>query len=141
MRKFLASIAAGAVLAAAALGAPPAPTHPILGSWQFMLPGGECSETDYFRRDGTYQVTSGEEISESEYEITALPNEKGFYKLVDTIVKDNGRTDCLGQVAEIGHKATNFIFIHPSGQTLIVCKSEAMATCFGPVRRLQGRES
>ena len=141
MHKFLVSIAAGAVLAGAAFGAPPAPTHPILGTWQYTLPNSECSETYYFRRDGTYQATSGEQISESKYEVTALPDKKGFYKLVDTVVKDNGKKDCIGQVVEVGHKATNLIFIHPSGQTLIVCKSEVMSTCFGPVRRLQGRES
>src|SRR5882672_2447808 len=141
MRKLLAPIISCALLAGAALSAPPASTHPILGTWQFTLPGGECSETYYFRRDGTYQVTSGEQISESEYEITAKPNAKGFYEVVDTIVKDNGKKDCLGQVMEVGHKATNFIFIHPGGQSLIVCKSEAMSTCFGPVRRLAGQKS
>ena len=79
-----------------AVAAPPAQNHPILGIWRLSLPEIGCSETYHFRGDGTTLVTSADEISESEFRIPDQPSEKGFYKLEDRIVKDNGKKDCAG---------------------------------------------
>lgn len=117
----------------------PAPNHPILGIWRLTLPDGSCSETYRFRADGTTLVTSAAEVSESEYHIPAEPSEKGFYRLVDTIVKDNGKEDCMGQVMKVGTKATNFIRFHPSGALFLMCATESMETCIGPFQRVMGQ--
>lgn len=113
------------------------PDHPILGTWVFALPGQNCSETYRFFPNGTSRVTSGEEEAESEYEISAQPGVNGFYRLVDTVTKDNGKKDCMGQVTPAGDKATNYIRFHPSGNAFVMCQAESLDTCFGPLNRVK----
>lgn len=122
-----------------ALAAPPATNHPILGIWRLTLPDTNCSEVYRFRGDGTTLVTSAEEVSESEFQIPAEPSEKGFYKLEDKIVKDNGKKDCTGEIMKVGNQATNFIRFHPSGALFLMCAAESMDTCIGPFRRVMGQ--
>ena len=123
-----------------AQAAPPA-DHPILGIWKLSLPDLGCSETYRFRADGTTLVTSAEEVSESEYRIPAKPSAKGFYRLEDRVVKDNGKKDCSGVVMKAGTQATNFIRFHPSGAIFLMCADESMNTCIGPFERVQGEEA
>lgn len=127
------------VMAASAQAAPPAASHPILGIWRLTLPDGSCSEIYRFRGDGTTLVTSAEEISESEFDIPAKPSAKGFYKLTDRIVKDNGKKDCSGAVMKVGTKATNFIQFHPSGGMFVMCVRESLDACIGPFERVPGQ--
>ena len=129
----LVSFLASAPLAAAA---PPAPSHPILGIWKLSLPTLRCSETYRFRGDGTTLVTSAEEVSESEFSIPDKPSEKGFYKLEDRIVKDNGKQDCSGEVMQVGTRATNYLRFHPSGARFVMCQDESMEACIGPFERM-----
>jgi hypothetical protein len=110
--------------------------HPLIGAWRFDVPGTECHEVYTLRADGTTTVTSGEEVSESEFELDALPSAKGYYKWVDKIVKDNGKPDCMGSVMQVGHTATNFILLHPVRKEFLMCEKEEFATCFGPFKRL-----
>ena len=118
---------------------PPAQSHPILGIWRLTLPDGSCSETYRFRGDGTTLVTSAEEISESRFEIPPEPSSNGFYKLQDTIVKDNGKKDCSGAVMQVGHKATHYIQFHPSGRLFLMCAQESLDACIGPFERVIGQ--
>ena len=127
------------VIAASVQAAPPAASHPILGIWRLTLPDGSCSETYRFRGDGTTLVTSAEEISESEFDIPAKPSAKGFYKLTDRIVKDNGKKDCSGEIMKVGTKATNFIQFHPSGGMFVMCIRESLDACIGPFERVPGQ--
>ena len=127
--------------AQAACAAPPAPNHPILGIWKLSLPELNCSETYRFRGDGTTLVTSAEEVSESEFRIHDKPSEKGFYKLEDRIVKDNGKKDCAGAIMKVGTKATNFIRFHPSGVLFLMCADESMNACIGPFERVTGQDT
>ena len=124
-----------------ALAAPlaPAPNHPILGIWKLTLPDGSCSETYRFRSDGTTIVTSAAEVSESEFTIPEKPSAKGFYRMVDTIVKDNGKEDCLGQVMKVGTSVTHFVRFHPSGALFLMCATESMESCIGPFQRVMGQ--
>jgi hypothetical protein len=110
---------------------PIAPDHPIVGTWKITLPlsDGPCDEIYSIRPDGTALVTSAEEISESVYEISDDPSEKGFYRWVDTITKDNGKKDCLG------HVATNYIVFHSSGDMFLICIEERLESCIGPFAR------
>lgn len=121
--------------------APPQPTskgHPIIGRWIITLPDGSCSETYTFRPDGTTLVTSGEEIAETVFEISAKPTTSGFYKLTDKLVKDNGKKDCSGAITEIGQTVTNYVQFHQSGDLFIMCADESLNTCIGPFKRVQG---
>ena len=126
---------------AVAAGPGPSPSHPILGIWKLNLPDIGCSETYHFRGDGTTLVTSAEEISESEFQIPEKPSAKGFYKLEDKIVKDNGKKDCAGEIMKVGTKATNFIRFHPSGVLFLMCADESMNACIGPFERVMGQET
>lgn len=130
-----------ALLAPSAMAAPPAANHPILGIWKLTLPDGSCSEIYRFRGDGTSLVTSAEEISESEFNIPAEPSAKGFYKLEDRIVKDNGKKDCSGEIMKIGARVTHFVHFHPSGALFLMCADESLDACIGPFRRMQGQET
>ena len=123
--------------------APPAPAanHPVLGIWKLSLPELGCSETYRFRGDGTTLVTSAEEVSESEYSIPDKPSAKGFYKLEDRIVKDNGKKDCSGEIMKVGTRVTNFVRFHPSGALFLMCSDETMEACIGPFERVEGEEA
>lgn len=125
--------------AAMAAPLPPVQNHPILGIWRLTLPGEQCYEVYRFRADGTTLVTSAEEVSESEYNIPAEPSAKGFYKLTDTIVKDNGKQDCSGEIMKVGSKSTNFILFHPSNAVFLMCATESMDMCIGPFHRVFGQ--
>lgn len=130
-----------ALLAALPAGAaPPAPSHPIIGIWRLTLDAGRCAETYRFRDDGTSLVTSAGEVSESAFAIGARPSAKGFYKLEDRIVKDNGKPDCLGEVMKVGSGTTNYLQFHPSGNMFLMCASEALDTCIGPFERIRGEQ-
>jgi hypothetical protein len=129
-----------------AQAAPPAPSapipnHPILGIWRLALPELHCVETYRFRGDGTTLVTSKDEISESEFRIPDKPSAKGFYKLEDRIVKDNGKKDCSGEIMKVGTQATNFLRFHPSGALFLMCSDETMEACIGPFERVEGEEA
>ena len=41
---------------------------------------------------------------------------------------------------EVGHVATNYLFLHPSGNMFLVCEEENINTCIGPLVRLPGRD-
>ena len=130
-----------ALLAPPVMAAPPAASHPILGIWQLTLPDGSCSEIYRFRGDGTSLVTSAAEVSESEFNIPAQPSVKGFYRLDDKVVKDNGKKDCSGEITKIGSKVTHFVQFHPSGSLFVMCMAESLDACIGPFRRLHGQET
>jgi hypothetical protein len=119
----------------------PLSSHPIHGIWRLALPALACVETYRFRADGSTLVTSGAEVSESQYVIPAQPSAKGFYKLEDRIVKDNGKRDCAGSVMKVGTRATHFVRFHPSGSLFLLCSDETMTACIGPFERVTGEEA
>ena len=137
-----ATFVAAALLAslAAAADPPVVPNHPLIGTWRFTVPDGSCAETYRFRADGTSHVTSGEEVAETEFRVSAKPSRKGFYEWVDTIVKDNGKKDCAGQITDVGRKTTTYIQFDARAQRFIVCQDESLDACFGPLRRVGGED-
>jgi hypothetical protein len=142
MRKLIALLLMLGMAGEAACAAPlPSRHHPLLGIWKLDLPEVGCSETYHFRGDGTSLVTSAQEVSESQFEVPDKPSAKGFYKLQDTIVKDNGKKDCAGQVTRVGTHATNFLRFHPSGVLFLMCADESMHACIGPFERVLGPEA
>ena len=101
------------------------------------VPGTNCHEIYRVRADGTTAVTSGAQAAASEFELDLVPNEKGFFKWVDRITKDNGKPDCMGSNMEVGHVATNYILLHPDGKMFLMCEAEEIKTCIGPLVRVQ----
>lgn len=130
----LSTVSCGTAVAA------PASAHPIVGIWRLSLPELGCTETYRFRTDGTTLVTSAAEVTESRYTIPRQPSPGGFYRLIDTITKDNGKKDCSGNVMKVGQRATNFVRFHPSGEMFVLCKNESMEVCIGPFQRVRGEE-
>src|SRR5690349_24873464 len=118
--------AAFALPASAAPAVAPSASHPLLGIWVLSIPQLGCSETYHFRGDGTTLVKSAEEVSESEFTVAEKPSAKGFYKLQDKIVKDNGKRDCSGEITKPGTRATNYLRFHPSGARFVMCRDETM---------------
>lgn len=122
----------------ASTAAVPAP-HPIVGSWTWTLPGKTCVETWQYRADGTRLGSSGEEVTQADYEITAKPSLLGFYRLAETVSKGNGKRDCSGDLHEASNESsTRFIQFSPKLDQLIVCKAESLQACFGPLKRAPG---
>ncbi|MDB5935920.1 MAG: hypothetical protein JWQ01_3264 [Massilia sp.] len=129
-----------ALVCQGASAAPPVANHPIIGVWKLVVAEGRCAETYRFRGDGTSLITSAHEVSETEFLIPATPSEKGFYKLEDKVVKDNGKQDCSGDIIQVGTKVTNFVRFHPSGEIFLMCASESMEECIGPFERVRGED-
>ncbi len=117
---------------------PAAPAHPIVGSWNWTLFGGKCTETFQYRANGSMLSTSGDAVTEWIYTVTPQASEKGFYKVVETSTKQNGKKDCSGDVVdEPGTAHTRFIQFSPARDRFIACKAESLAACFGPLSRTQ----
>ncbi|CAN7447780.1 hypothetical protein LJR289_002930 [Pseudoduganella sp. LjRoot289] len=127
--------------AAASSAAPVRADHPIVGTWRFVLPDGTCQEVYRMRADGTALITSAAEVAETEFNIDDQPDKNGFYKTSDKIVKDNGKLDCTGQVAEVGQSVASFILFHESGDMFLMCLQASMDACLGPFVRVRGRET
>lgn len=144
LRKLFCGIAVLAALAlfAAQAGAaePASPTspvgHPITGQWTWTLPGTKCGETLQYRADGTRSGSSGEEVTEGNFQITPKPSLLGFYRLNESLTKANGKRDCAGDLHEAGADSpVRFIQFNPKMDLLIVCQAESLKACYGPLRR------
>lgn len=129
------ALACAAALAQDVTRTPLPAGHPVVGTWRIELPDQKCFESYQIRADGTVRVSSGAEVSESIYEISAEPTAAGFYKWTDKIVKDNGKPDCGGDVMEIGHVSINFIAMHRNGRMFLLCDREDLEACIGPFVR------
>lgn len=124
--------------APAAASSAPAP-RPLLGTWSWTLPGKSCAETLQYRSNSTRQSRSGEELTQADYDIAAMPSLLGFYRLVETVTQSNGKPDCAGDLHEAsGESSTRFIQFSPQLDQLIVCKEESLKACFGPLKRVPG---
>ena len=139
----LAALLCSLASAQAAGPSPSAPTapaqHPLVGTWSWTLPGKQCAETWQYRADGTRLGTSGEEVTQGDYEIPSKPSLLGFYQVVETVTNANGKRDCSGDLHEASSEpVTRFIQFSPKLDQLIVCKAESLQACFGPLKRVPG---
>ena len=131
------ALALGGVCAPACATAEP----PWVGIWKISLPDGRCHEIYRMHPDGTMLVTSAQEVSESTIQISTEPSAKGYYKMVDTVTRDNGKKDCTGEVMEVGHTVTQFIRFHPSGNMFLMCEEESLEKCIGWFIRQKGLDT
>jgi hypothetical protein len=132
---------AAALPPACAAAAPMRNDHPIVGTWDLTVPDSSCHEIYRIHSDGTSIVTSAQEVAQSQFEIADQPDKLGFYKQTDTIVKDNGKQDCSGQVTEVGRAVTSYILFHPSGNMFLMCLERDTQKCIGPFIRMKGAET
>jgi hypothetical protein len=141
MRLHLAALAllGAATLAQAAPAAAPS-NHPILGIWLLEVPDTDCTETYHFGANGVSLVTSAEEVSQSEFSIDARPTARGFYKLRDRVVKDNGRKDCAGNITRPGMSTVNYVRFNRDATVFVMCEAESLQACIGPFRRKPGQD-
>ncbi|NYE59284.1 hypothetical protein FHW58_000436 [Duganella sp. 1224] len=147
MRKAATNLAMAATAAALAATMAIAPAgaaplrhdHPLIGIWRVTLPDGACTETYRIRPDGTTLVFSKEEVAESSFTVSDQPDKNGFYKQVDTIVKDNGKRDCSGNVTKPGRAVTSYLRFHPGGNLFVMCADPNLQRCIGPFIRVRGQ--
>lgn len=112
------------------------PAHTLVGSWSWTLFNGQCTETLQYRPDGVLLSTSGDAVTAWRYSADAAPSTQGFYKVMETSTRYNGKKDCYGDVVdEEGLLATRYIQLNPAKDRLIVCKSATLAQCYGPFKR------
>jgi hypothetical protein len=126
---------APAASAAKATGA--ATAHPLVGTWSWTLPGKTCTETWQYRADGRRLGTSGEEVTQGDYQVPAKPTTTGFYPLTETVTSSNGKRDCSGDLHADGDESVlRFIQFSPKQDQFIVCKAASLEACFGPLKRM-----
>ena len=117
--------------------APAAGVHPITGKWIWKLHGNACTETLEFRGDGSRFGASGDEVTEGQHRVTPKPSLLGFYRLTETLTVVNGKRDCSGDLQAAGEDAvTRYVQFSPKNDLLIVCKTESLQACYGPLRRV-----
>lgn len=127
---------------AAPPAAAPAPVaeakpHALVGIWRWTLPGKACTETLQYRADGTRQHSSGTEASSGDYSLPPVPSLLGFYKLAETTRTSNGQADCAGDVHAVSEEpGVVYLQLSPKKDQLIVCKTESLKACYGPLRRV-----
>ncbi len=130
---------------AAAADAPVVPTglradHPMLAAWAITRRDDGCAETYRFDSSGHSLITSADEVAQSNFTLSDQPSAKGYYKWVDTLVKDNGRKDCWGQVTKPGKTTTRYVMMNPARDRFVVCTAEDGRACFGPFLKVDGGE-
>ena len=116
-----------ASIAASAADAPVAPLradHPFLGAWQITRRDDACAEIYRVDRSGRTLITSADEVAQSTFTMSDQPSAKGYYKWVDTLVKDNGKKDCWGQITKPGKTTTRYVLMNPAANRFIVCTAE-----------------
>ncbi len=115
-------------------------THPLVGVWRVDIArtvlkppagfDGKCIEEYAVKTDGTKSSRSGEERNESEFMIVPGAKGKYWYKWVDKITANNGRSDCMGSRTSVGHISVNYAILHPSGDRFALCEREDLESCY-----------
>ncbi len=128
--------AAAITVAANAADAPASSLHPLAGTWTGSPFNSKCVENFQYRINNTLLVTSGESISEWNYTVTPQADALGFYTVVETSMRNNGKKDCSGDTVDAwGMVATRHMQFSPARDRMIVCREASLAACFGPLRR------
>ena len=131
------SQSSGAASKAASGAKSGAATQPLVGRWAWSLQGKSCNESLTYRTDGTRSASSGQEQTQSRYEMSVMPSLLGFYRLTETVTQSNDKPDCAGDVHPAGGEpVTRFVQFSPKHDQFIVCKQESLKACYGPLKRI-----
>ena len=137
----LASASALAASAAASVeGTPVRADHPLLGAWQITRRDDGCAETYRIDRSGRSLVTSADEVAQTRFTLSDQPSARGYYKWTDTLVRDNGKKDCWGQVTKAGKTTVRYVMFNPTRDRFILCNAEDGKQCIGPFVKSEGGE-
>lgn len=110
--------------------------HPLAGTWSWSPFNSQCVETFLYRANNTMLGTSGEAVAEWNYTVTPQASDKGFYEVVETSRRHNGKKDCSGDTVDsAGLVNTRFIQFSPTRDRMLVCKTPTLEACFGPLKR------
>lgn len=119
-------------------GAPAKPGHHLIGTWTWSVFAGSCTETLQYRPDGSVLATSGQEVAEKTYEIAKTSDASGFYRLVETVVRQNDKKDCSGAMLEgPGEQSTRFVQFSPLADKMLICREASLKACFGPLDKVR----
>jgi hypothetical protein len=140
----------------------PSAANPIRGQWSWKQFDGSCNETLRYQGDGELLAVSATSISKWTYQISKSPSAAGFYRVLETLISDNGKADCAGNLLtaktlaasaktdkEADKKAdqeantedrtrSRFIQLSPAGNLLLLCSEESLKACFGPLTKEPG---
>ena len=107
-----------------------------MGTWNWTLFSGTCTETLQYRTDGVLVSTSGEAVTEWRYIISGSPDARGFYKVAEISTLYNVKKDCYGDtVNELGLDETRYVQLNPAKNQMIICKTASLQACYGPLQR------
>ena len=68
----------------------------IIGTWSFIYPSVQCTETYTFSTDNTFTLTSLDEAHSGTYAFTNESNSSNRHSLSFTVTNDNQQADCEG---------------------------------------------
>jgi hypothetical protein len=133
-------LAATASHAAEPAGPPLRADHPLLGAWQITRRDDGCAEIYRIDRSGRSLVTSADEVAQTRFTLSDQPSARGYYKWTDTLVRDNGKKDCWGQVTKAGKTTVRYVLFNPGRDRFVLCTSEDGKQCIGPFVKVEGGE-
>jgi hypothetical protein len=115
--------------------AQPSPGHPLVGTWTYTRSEGACVERYRFDADGHFTLGSGPAVVEGSYQVTAKPVVDNFYRVTETILKENLQPDCSGASVELGRASVSYLQFDPPHDMFVRCQSPSLASCIGPLMR------
>lgn len=82
----------------------------IVGSWSFIYPSVQCTETYVFESDSTFSATSLDQIYGGTYSLSSDVNSSNRQEFTVTITNDNQQADCEGDTeSDVGVVADLYI--------------------------------
>jgi hypothetical protein len=113
-------------------------SSPIVGTWTITNPENQCMDVYTFHSDGNYTSTSGLEVVQGTYTISAPSDKVGRFKVTRTVRHNNGGKDCAGGTENnTGKVDTRYIMFHPEVHQMAVCFAPDTDECFGPLTRVK----
>jgi len=130
--------AAGTLLGTIASGDAAAQQPALAGTWDWTRKSNGCAEQYVFRDDRTVSIKSGDARLERTYLMAWSSQPNGRYKVTMTTVSDSGGRGCAETVeGNTARSGILYILFGGSGETMLICNSEAGADCIGPLKRNQ----
>jgi len=93
-------------------------SSPIIGTWSFIYPSIQCTETYIFNADNTFSATSLDEIFSGTYTFTAQSNTSNRHPFSFTVTSDNQQFDCQGSNANNVGQVVDIFSEFPNSVTM-----------------------
>jgi hypothetical protein len=113
-------------------------TAPLVGRWEWKSAKGDCVETHQYLSNGVKISHSGQEVIEKRYSLSTVRGASGpaQYVVTETTTRTNGKPDCLGNLAKLGHTLQLYLFFE-GAQNYTTCATSSRSTCYGSATRLE----